>query len=45
LLTDIIGLSLIAVVSGCDSYDDIEIFGESKEEWLRNYLQLPSHSF
>jgi predicted transposase YbfD/YdcC len=42
LLTDIIGLSLIAVVSGCDSYDDIEIFGESKEEWLRNYLQLPN---
>ena len=27
LLTDIIGLSLIAVIAGCESYDDIADFG------------------
>ena len=41
LLTDIIGLSLIAVIAGCESYDDIEEFGKEKENWLRKYLQLP----
>jgi len=47
LLTDIIGLSLIAVIAGCESYDDIEEFGKLKIDWLRNYLNLsngiPSH--
>ena len=42
LLTDIIGLSLIAVIAGCESYDDIEDFGKTKEVWLRNYLELPN---
>ncbi len=42
LLTDIIGLSLIAVIAGCESYDDIEEFGKEKEIWLRKYLQLPN---
>lgn len=42
LLTDIIGLSLIACIAGCESYDDIEYFGITKEEWLRGYLRLPN---
>jgi predicted transposase YbfD/YdcC len=42
LLTDIIGLSLIASIAGCESYDDIEYFGTTKEEWLRSYLKLPN---
>ncbi len=42
LLTDIIGLSLIAVIAGCESYDDIEEFGKEKEDWLRKHLQLPN---
>lgn len=42
LLTDIIGLSLIAVIAGCESYDDIEEYGKIKEDWLRKYLQLPN---
>lgn len=42
LLTDIIGLSLIATIAGCESYDDIEYFGTTKEEWLRGYLALPN---
>lgn len=42
LLTDIIGLSLIACIAGCESYDDIEYFGTTKEKWLRGYLKLPN---
>jgi len=41
-LTDIIGLSLIAVIAGCESYDDIEEFGKLKQTWLLNYLKLPN---
>ena len=41
LLTDIIGLSLLAVISGAESYEDIEEYGLSKKEWLKNYLLLP----
>ena len=31
LLSDIIGLSLIGTIEGCESYDDIEYFGTKKE--------------
>lgn len=41
LLTDIIGLTLIAVIACCETYDDIEELGKAKENWLRKYLQLP----
>src|SRR5439155_18181158 len=41
LLTDIIGLSLLAVISGAESYEDIEDYGLSKQAWLKNYLLLP----
>jgi len=42
LLSDIIGLSIIAVMAGCEGYDDIEDFGKEKEAWLRKYLELPN---
>jgi len=42
LLTDIIGLTLIAVIACCDTYDDIEEFGKAKKDWLSKYLQLPN---
>jgi len=47
LLTDIIGLSLLAVISGAESYQDIEDYGWNKDDWLKKYLALshgiPSH--
>ena len=47
LLTDIIGLALIATIAGSEGYDDIEEFGIAREQWLRKYLKLangiPSH--
>jgi predicted transposase YbfD/YdcC len=41
LLTDIIGLSLLAVISGAESYNDIEEYGLSKDDWVKKYLSLP----
>ena len=42
LLTDVIGLSLIATLAGSEGYEDIEEFGIAREQWLRKYLQLPN---
>jgi predicted transposase YbfD/YdcC len=41
LLTDIIGLSLIGTLAGCEGYEDIEEFGIAREQWIKKYLQLP----
>ena len=41
LLTDVIGLSLLAVISGAESYEDIEDYGLNKDDWLKKYLSLP----
>lgn len=42
LLEDIILLSIIAVICGCESWETIEEFGKSKKEFLKNYLKLPN---
>lgn len=46
-LKDIIGLTICAVLSGCDDWEEIEIYGESKELFLKQFLSLangiPSH--
>lgn len=41
LLEDIVLLSVIAVICGCESWETIEEFGKSKKEFLKNYLKLP----
>jgi predicted transposase YbfD/YdcC len=41
-LSDILFITMAAVLSGCDDWNEIELYGETKEEWLRNYLELPS---
>jgi predicted transposase YbfD/YdcC len=46
-LKDIIGLSICAVLSGCNEWSEIELYGEHKEQWLKQFLVLengiPSH--
>ena len=46
-LLDIIILSICAVLSGAESFVDIETFGRAKQEWLKEFLVLsngiPSH--
>ncbi|CAH7462209.1 hypothetical protein VCHA38P217_60044 [Vibrio chagasii] len=33
--TDIIFLTIVAVIAGAEGWEDIEDFGEDKLEWLR----------
>jgi predicted transposase YbfD/YdcC len=41
-LIDIIALVLFAIMSGAQTYDEIEDFGKLHEEWLKRYLRLPN---
>jgi predicted transposase YbfD/YdcC len=41
-LLDIIAIALCAVICGADNWVDVELFGQSKEEWLRSWLELPN---
>ncbi len=41
-LSDILFITMAAVLSGCDDWNEIELYGETKEEWLRKYLELPA---
>src|SRR5215212_223574 len=47
LLSDILTLAVLAVIAGAEGWEDIEDFGDSKYEWLKQYLPLengiPSH--
>lgn len=40
-LTDILMLTIIAVICGADSWVAVERFGHSKYEWLKTFLELP----
>ena len=46
-LTNILVIALCGVICGADSWVDIELFGESKQQWFAKYLDLengiPSH--
>lgn len=41
LLEDIIFISIAAVICGAETWNDIEDFGVSKQDWLKSFLQLP----
>jgi len=41
LLIDIILLTIIAVISGADSWDSIELYGNKKKDFLSKILELP----
>ena len=42
LLTDIIILTVIAVICGAESWDSIELFGKAKIKFLKTFLKLPN---
>jgi len=42
LLEDILLLTIIAVICGCESWETIEEFGKSKKDFLKGYLKLPN---
>lgn len=39
---DIIGITICAVISGCDDWDEIELYGQHKFDWLKQFLELPN---
>lgn len=41
-LASILSLSLCAILCGAESFVAIEEFGESREEWLRTFIDLPN---
>jgi len=41
-LIDIMVLSIIAVICGATEYKEIEIFGKSRESFLKQFLELPN---
>lgn len=42
LLSDIIILSILAVLCGAESWDSIETFGKTKKDFLKTFLKLPN---
>jgi hypothetical protein len=34
-------IAIASVFCGADGWNDMEAFGHAKEDWLRNFLQLP----
>lgn len=41
LLMDIIVIAICAVISGADTWQEVETFAREREEWLRTFLDLP----
>lgn len=42
LLIDIITLTLCAVIGGAETWEDIELYGNCKYKWFKNFLKLPN---
>ena len=40
-LIDIIAITVAAIICGCEDWEEIELFGKSKKEWLKTFLELP----
>jgi predicted transposase YbfD/YdcC len=41
-LIDIITIAICGVICGADNWVDMELFGRSKEGWLKGFLELPN---
>ena len=41
-LIDIIAIAICAVICGAENWVDIELYGKSKQDWLRTFLELPN---
>ncbi len=42
VLLDIVALTLFAIMSGAQTFEEIECFGELHVIWLKQYLSLPN---
>ncbi len=41
-LLDILVIAVCAVIACAESWEDIELYGRSKQEWLGTFLALPN---
>lgn len=41
-LSDILVLSVLAVIAGAEGWEDLEEFGKQRREWLARFLRLPN---
>ena len=41
-LEAIIFQTVSAIISGCDAWTEIELFGQTKQDWLANYVHVPN---
>lgn len=41
-LEDILVIAICGLLCGAESFEDMEIFGEAKEEWFGTFLELPN---
>ena len=42
LLIDILAIAVCAVIACAESWEDIELYGRSKQAWLKTFLALPN---
>ncbi|MBL5926054.1 ISAs1 family transposase [Enterobacter asburiae] len=40
-LMDILVIAVCATIAGAESFEDMALYGRSKEDWLRSFLALP----
>lgn len=41
-LEDILAITICAVICGAEGWNEIELFGNSKQQWLKTFLELPN---
>lgn len=41
-LLNVVVISLLAVLSGAEDWEDLEMYGEERREWLSKFLDLPN---
>lgn len=41
LLIDIISITICAIISGAESWNDVQMYGEQKKDFLKKFLSLP----
>lgn len=41
-LVDILVITILAILCGANGFNEIEMFGKSKEKWLKKFIELPN---
>ena len=41
-LLDILTIAICAVICNCEAWDEVELWGEANEAWLKTFLELPN---